>query len=145
MANHSARPTAACLVTEYGALPSRVSSPAAETVTGAGASFPAPVYAKWADAYNKATGAKVNYQSIGSGGGIAQIKAATVDFGSSDAPLKPEELAKFGLAQFPSVIGGVVPGLILSVAFVVYIVVRVKTNPALAPLPMSVARRGHAC
>ncbi|MBO7942323.1 phosphate ABC transporter substrate-binding protein PstS, partial [Streptomyces sp. S9] len=57
----------------------------------------------------KATNKKVNYQSIGSGGGIAQIKAATVDFGSSDAPLKPEELAKFGLAQFPSVIGGVVP------------------------------------
>src|SRR5687768_27098 len=64
---------------------------------------------KWSADYAKATGHRVNYQSIGSGGGIAQIKAGTVDFGSSDAPLKPEELAKSGLAQFPSVIGGVVP------------------------------------
>ena len=77
--------------------------------TGAGASFIYPVMTKWSADYNKATGKKVNYQSIGSGGGIAQIKAGTVDFGSSDAPLKPEELQKFGLAQFPSVIGGVVP------------------------------------
>ncbi|MDP1899946.1 MAG: phosphate ABC transporter substrate-binding protein PstS [Rubrivivax sp.] len=81
----------------------------AQDVTGAGASFPAPVYAKWADAYNKATGARLNYQSIGSGGGIKQIKSKTVDFGASDAPLKDEELAKDGLIQFPTVIGGVVP------------------------------------
>ena len=81
----------------------------AQDVTGAGASFPAPIYAKWADAYNKATGAKVNYQSVGSGAGIRQIKAKTVDFGASDAPLKDDELAKDGLIQFPTVIGGVVP------------------------------------
>jgi phosphate transport system substrate-binding protein len=81
----------------------------AADVTGAGASFVYPVMSKWSADYNKAAGKKVNYQSIGSGGGIAQIKAATVDFGSSDAPLKPEELAQAGLAQFPSVIGGVVP------------------------------------
>ncbi len=81
----------------------------AQNVTGAGASFPAPLYAKWAEAYNKATGVKVNYQSIGSGGGIKQIKAKTVDFGASDAPLTDEELAKDGLIQFPTVIGGVVP------------------------------------
>ena len=81
----------------------------AADVTGAGASFVYPVMSKWSSDYAKATGKKVNYQSIGSGGGIAQIKAGTVDFGSSDAPLKPEELDKFGLAQFPSVIGGVVP------------------------------------
>ncbi len=77
--------------------------------TGAGASFPAPVYAKWADAYHKATGNKINYQSIGSGGGIKQITAKTVDFGASDMPLKPDVLEKDGLVQFPTVIGGVVP------------------------------------
>jgi phosphate transport system substrate-binding protein len=81
----------------------------AQDVTGAGASFPAPVYAKWADAYNKATGARINYQSVGSGAGMKQIVAKTVDFGASDAPLKDEELAKDGLVQFPMVIGGVVP------------------------------------
>jgi phosphate transport system substrate-binding protein len=81
----------------------------AQDVTGAGASFPAPVYAKWADAYNKATGARINYQSVGSGAGMKQIKAKTVDFGASDAPLQDEELAKDGLIQFPMVIGGVVP------------------------------------
>ncbi|HWP17721.1 MAG TPA: phosphate ABC transporter substrate-binding protein PstS [Burkholderiaceae bacterium] len=81
----------------------------AQDVTGAGASFPAPVYAKWADAYNKATGVRINYQSVGSGAGIRQIKAKTVDFGASDAPLKDEELAKDGMIQFPTVIGGVVP------------------------------------
>ena len=81
----------------------------AQDVTGAGASFPAPIYAKWADAYNKATGARINYQSVGSGAGIRQIKAKTVDFGASDAPLKDEDLAKDGLLQFPTVIGGVVP------------------------------------
>ena len=68
-----------------------------------------PLLSKWSDDYNKATGARINYQSIGSGGGIAQIKAGTVDFGSSDKPLAPEELAKDGLAQFPSAVGGVVP------------------------------------
>ena len=81
----------------------------AADVTGAGASFIYPVMTKWSADYNKATGKQVNYQSIGSGGGIAQIKAGTVDFGSSDAPLPPDELEKAGLAQFPSVIGGVVP------------------------------------
>lgn len=84
-------------------------SAAAAEVTGAGASFPAPVYAKWADAYQKATGNQINYQSIGSGGGIKQIAAKTVDFGASDMPLKPEALEKDGLMQFPTVIGGVVP------------------------------------
>src|SRR5215831_20160502 len=81
----------------------------AQEVTGAGASFPAPVYAKWADAYNKATGVRVNYQSVGSGAGLRQIRGKTVDFGASDAPLKDEELAADGLMQFPMVIGGVVP------------------------------------
>lgn len=81
----------------------------AQDVTGAGATFPAPLYAKWADAYNKATGARINYQSVGSGAGIRQIKAKTVDFGASDMPLKDEELAKDGLMQFPTVVGGVVP------------------------------------
>ena len=81
----------------------------AQDVTGAGATFPAPLYAKWADAYNKANGAKVNYQSVGSGAGIRQIKARTVDFGASDMPLSDAELAKEGLIQFPMVIGGVVP------------------------------------
>ena len=82
---------------------------AAADVTGAGASFVYPAMSKWSADYKNATGKQVNYQSIGSGGGIAQIKAATVDFGSSDAPMKPEELAKYGLGQFPSVIGGIVP------------------------------------
>jgi len=81
----------------------------AQDVTGAGASFPAPIYAQWADAYHKATGARINYQSVGSGAGIRQIKAKTVDFGASDAPLDDAELAKDGLIQFPTVIGGVVP------------------------------------
>ena len=85
-----------------------MSAQAAE-VTGAGASFPAPIYAKWADAYQKATGNKINYQSIGSGGGIKQITAKTVDFGASDMPLNADALAKDGLVQFPTVIGGVVP------------------------------------
>jgi phosphate transport system substrate-binding protein len=78
----------------------------AADVTGAGATFPAPIYGKWAEAYQKATGNKINYQSIGSGGGIKQIVAKTVDFGATDMPLKPEELEKQGLAQFPAVIGG---------------------------------------
>lgn len=81
----------------------------ADEITGAGATFIYPLLSKWSADYNKATGNKINYQSIGSGGGIAQIKAATVDFGSSDKPLSPDELAASGLGQFPSAIGGVVP------------------------------------
>jgi len=81
----------------------------ANDATGAGASFVYPAISRWSADYRQATGRQINYQSIGSGGGIAQIKAGTVDFGSSDAPLKPEDLARSGLAQFPSVIGGVVP------------------------------------
>ena len=81
----------------------------AQDMTGAGATFPAPIYAKWADAYNKATGARLNYQSVGSGAGIQQIRAKTVDFGASDMPLSDDALAKDGLIQFPTVIGGVVP------------------------------------
>ncbi len=86
-----------------------VSPATAQDVTGAGASFPAPVYAKWADAFHKATGARVNYQSVGSGAGIKQIKGKTVDFGASDMPLKDEDLKADGMVQFPMVIGGVVP------------------------------------
>ena len=82
---------------------------AAQDVTGAGASFPAPIYSKWAADYNKLTGHKVNYQSVGSGAGIKQIEAKTVDFGASDMPLKDEDLTQKGLMQFPTVIGGVVP------------------------------------
>ncbi len=81
----------------------------AQGVTGAGASFPAPLYSKWAADYNKATSVKVNYQSVGSGAGIKQIDAKTVDFGASDMPLTDEDLLKKGLMQFPTVIGGVVP------------------------------------
>jgi phosphate transport system substrate-binding protein len=81
----------------------------AQDATGAGATFPAPVYAKWTDAYHKATGARINYQSVGSGAGLNQIRAKTVDFGASDMPLTDETLAKDGLLQFPTVIGGVVP------------------------------------
>ena len=86
----------------------------AAEITGAGATFPAPIYGKWAEAYQKATGNKINYQSIGSGGGIKQITAKTVDFGASDMPLTPAELDKNGLAQFPAVIGGEV--LVVNVA-----------------------------
>lgn len=78
-------------------------------ISGAGATFPYPVYSKWADAYKKATGIGLNYQSIGSGGGIKQIKAKTVTFGASDMPLKPQDLKESGLVQFPMIIGGVVP------------------------------------
>src|SRR5688572_18151888 len=78
-------------------------------ITGAGATFPYPIYSKWADGYKKATGAGMNYQSIGSGGGIKQITAKTVDFGASDMPMKAEDLQKNGLIQFPAIMGGVVP------------------------------------
>jgi phosphate transport system substrate-binding protein len=96
------------LITALGSIALCSASFAAD-VTGAGASFVYPAMSKWASAYMAATQNKVNYQSIGSGGGIAQIKAKTVDFGSSDAPLKSEEVAAAGLVQFPSVTGGVVP------------------------------------
>ena len=82
---------------------------AATDISGAGATFPYPIYAKWADAYKKLTGVGLNYQSIGSGGGIKQIKAKTVTFGASDMPLKPDDLKAAGLLQFPMIIGGVVP------------------------------------
>src|SRR5689334_25108957 len=81
----------------------------AADVTGAGSTFAAPIYTKWADAYQKTGGGKVNYQGIGSSGGVKQIVAKTVDFAGSDAPLKDDELAKEGLFQFPTVVGGVVP------------------------------------
>jgi phosphate transport system substrate-binding protein len=81
----------------------------AQSITGAGSTFVYPILSKWSEAYNKLKGVQINYQSIGSGGGIAQIKAATVDFGASDAPLPPDQLAAAGLTQFPLVIGGVVP------------------------------------
>lgn len=81
----------------------------AQDVTGAGASFPAPLYSKWAAEYHKATGVRINYQSVGSGAGMRQIRGKTVDFGASDAPLADAELQKDGLMQFPTVIGGVVP------------------------------------
>ncbi|MEN9844695.1 MAG: hypothetical protein RLZZ612_2524 [Pseudomonadota bacterium] len=86
------------------------SAPAlAADITGAGATFPFPIYAKWAEAYKKETGTGLNYQSIGSSGGIRQIRAKTVTFGATDAPLKGEELSKDGLVQFPAIIGGTVP------------------------------------
>ncbi|AWM88249.1 phosphate ABC transporter substrate-binding protein PstS [Microvirga sp. 17 mud 1-3] len=89
---------------------SALTTPAAAVdITGAGATFPFPVYAKWAEAYKKETGNGLNYQSIGSGGGIKQIQAKTVDFGATDAPLKGADLDKHGLLQFPTVMGGVVP------------------------------------
>jgi len=81
----------------------------AQQITGAGSTFVYPVLAKWSDVYNRKTGVQLNYQSIGAGGGIAQIKANTVDFGASDMPLSPGDLQSAGLAQFPSVIGGIVP------------------------------------
>jgi phosphate transport system substrate-binding protein len=95
---------AAGLISAAAALPAF-----AADISGAGATFPYPIYAKWADAYKKETGNGLNYQSIGSGGGIKQITARTVTFGASDMPLKPEELDKIGVVQFPTVMGGVVP------------------------------------
>ena len=80
-----------------------------EGVLGAGSTFVYPVLAKWAEAYEAVTGVKIDYQAVGSGVGIRQIKSRTVDFGASDAPLRPEELAAAGLMQFPIVVGGVVP------------------------------------
>jgi len=93
-----------------GAIAAAIAYPAiAIDISGAGATFPYPIYAKWADAYKKATGSGLNYQSIGSGGGIKQITARTVTFGASDMPLKQDELEKIGVIQFPTVMGGVVP------------------------------------
>src|ERR1700758_3942423 len=80
----------------------------AAEISGAGATFPYPIYAKWAEAYKAKSGINMNYQSIGSGGGIKQINASTVDFGASDMPLKPEDLEKGGLTQWPMIMGGVV-------------------------------------
>ncbi|RMH50821.1 MAG: phosphate ABC transporter substrate-binding protein PstS [Zetaproteobacteria bacterium] len=92
-----------------GLLVAATGAQAGTTITGAGATFPYPIYAQWAHDYHKVSGVRLNYQSIGSGGGVKQIKAKTVDFGASDAPLKPEQLDKFGLMQFPMIMGGVVP------------------------------------
>ncbi len=103
---------AACGKEGAGAPASAGPSPAAaggSGISGAGATFPAPVYAKWAADYQTQTGLSLNYQAIGSGGGVKQIEARTVDFGASDKPLKPEELAAAGLYQFPTVMGGVTP------------------------------------
>jgi phosphate transport system substrate-binding protein len=97
-------------LTAAGLLAVAAAAPAAALdISGAGATFPYPVYAKWADAYKKETGVGMNYQSIGSGGGIKQIEAKTVTFGATDAPLKGEDLEKNGLVQFPMVMGGIVP------------------------------------
>ncbi|MEO8923561.1 MAG: phosphate ABC transporter substrate-binding protein PstS [Caldimonas sp.] len=90
-------------------LATTVATASAQDMTGAGSSFAAPIYSKWADSYNKATGARLNYQSIGSGAGLQQIRSKTVDFGASDMPLTDAELAKDNLVQFPTVIGAVVP------------------------------------
>src|ERR1700681_1579151 len=96
-------------LTAAGLLAVAAAAPAlALDISGAGATFPYPIYAKWADAYKKQTGVGLNYQSIGSGGGIKQIQANTVTFGASDMPLKGEDLDKNGLVQFPTVMGGVV-------------------------------------
>jgi len=92
-----------------GAMGLSVAAVRAADISGAGATFPYPVYSKWADAYKQQTGIGLNYQSIGSGGGIKQIKAKTVTFGASDMPLKEDELQQAGLVQFPMIIGGVVP------------------------------------
>jgi phosphate transport system substrate-binding protein len=91
------------------AVASLTTTASAADITGAGATFPFPVYSKWAEAYKKETGNGMNYQSIGSGGGIKQIQAKTVDFGATDAPMKGEDLEKNGLLQFPTVMGAVVP------------------------------------
>ena len=97
------------LVTSVGAFAMIATTAVAADITGAGATFPYPIYAKWAEAYKKATGVGLNYQSIGSGGGIKQIRSKTVDFGASDMPLKAAELDKDGMVQFPAIMGGVVP------------------------------------
>jgi len=95
---------AALVATTWG-----LSLAAAAEITCAGATFPYPIYAKWAEAYKTKTGTSMNYQSIGSGGGIKQITSKTVDFGASDMPLRPQDLTKYGLQQFPMLMGGIVP------------------------------------
>jgi len=97
------------VITILGALAATILPAAAIDISGAGATFPYPIYSKWADAYKKETGVGLNYQSIGSGGGIKQIQARTVTFGATDAPLKGSELDKHGVVQFPMVMGGIVP------------------------------------
>jgi len=97
------------IIAVAGLLAATILPAAAMDISGAGATFPYPVYAKWADAYKKETGVGLNYQSIGSGGGIKQIEARTVTFGATDAPLKGDDLDKNGLVQFPMVMGGIVP------------------------------------
>src|SRR3954453_1565458 len=93
-----------------GAIAAAIAYPAiAIDISGAGATFPYPIYAKWADAYKKETGSGLNYQSIGSGGGTNKTPPRTVPFGASDMPWKPDELEKIGVIQFPTVMGGVVP------------------------------------
>ena len=96
-------------ITVAGFLAAAILPAAADDISGAGATFPYPIYAKWADAYKKETGIGLNYQSIGSGGGIKQIQNKTVTFGASDMPLQPAELNKWGMVQFPTVIGGDIP------------------------------------
>src|SRR4051812_4744004 len=88
-----------------------VGAASADTITGAGATFPAPLYAKWAEGFKRTSGNQLNYQAIGSGGGIKQIEAKTVDFGATDKPLTQAEQDQYGLYQFPTVIGGVVPAI----------------------------------
>ena len=90
------------------AVTASIGAAAAADISGAGATFPYPIYAKWADSYKKETDVGLNYQSIGSGGGIKQIQNKTVTFGATDAPLKGEDLEKYGLVQFPMVMGGIV-------------------------------------
>ena len=110
----------------------------AADITGAGATFPYPIYAKWAEAYKVKTGQGMNYQSIGSGGGIAQIKVKTVDFGASDMPLKPEDLQAAGLMQFPAIVGGVVP--IVNVAGIAPGALKL-TGPVLADIYLGKIRK----
>jgi phosphate transport system substrate-binding protein len=110
----------------------------AKSIGGAGATFPAPVYMKWAETYRAQTGVALNYQAIGSGGGIKQIEASTVDFGASDKPLKPEELDKAGLDQFPTVMGGVAP--VLNVQGVAAGQLKL-TGPLLADIYLGVVKR----
>jgi phosphate transport system substrate-binding protein len=109
MMKHAAKWLAALFVLTCWAAATGAAAADVQSISGAGATFPYPVYAKWAEAYAARTGVKMNYQSIGSGGGIKQIKARTVDFGASDAPLEPGDLDKSGLLQFPMIMGGVVP------------------------------------
>ena len=97
------------VITILSALAATILPAAAIDISGAGATFPYPLYSKWADAYKKETGVGLNYQSIGSGGGIKQIQARTITFGATDAPLKGPELDKHGLVQFPMAMGGIVP------------------------------------